>query len=82
MLLRRCLRRQLPKQWEPLDLTPFGRALLQTGNPNNPEAVLYWVRLPSWEWRERLYDRRYGWHQAVLFWHGHEGFQLRWISSE
>ncbi len=77
-LLRRCMRRQLPKEGELLDLTPVGHALLFPGEEGY-QAVLYWVSLPCRQLMPHFAARTDQWHRAVLFWHGREGFSLRWV---
>jgi hypothetical protein len=82
-LIRRCIKRQRPGEFDLLDLTPVGHALLQTERQRkayHPGYVLYWMRLPSWQWMRSFVREQYCWHQAVLFFHGRDGFELRWVA--
>lgn len=78
--LRRCLRLQVVD--DPacsFEATPFGRALLKGEDRwGADDRMLYWVRLPSWRWMPNWITRRNCWHQAVLYWHGQTGFEVRW----
>lgn len=77
--LARCLNLQVVEEGCLFTLTPFGRALLKGPNKwGEDDSMLYWVRLPSYEWRRTDYGRRYGWLQRTLFFHGREGFSIGW----
>jgi len=63
----------------PADTCVFGRALRQTGNPDLPEEMVYWVRLPSFDYGPHAdYGNHYCWAQRVLFYFGHRGFRIHW----
>ena len=82
MSLRDCLRLQRVPIWCPVNFTAFGRALLQNDNPDLPEAMLYWIRLPIFQHQylpQYLEERMC---QAVLCLHGHKGFRVIWIPTE
>ncbi len=83
-LLKRCLRRQVIPEGMWVDLTPFGRAIMTGYRPfveGGPPGfyVLYWIKLPSWQWMEDFITLQNRWHQLVLFFHGRTGFELRWV---
>ncbi len=74
--------KRLCKRFERLPDTVFGRIDMETSNPNNPIAEVWWLRLPVYG---MFYDIEYDqhlWGQRVLYWHGHMGFRLRWRSME
>lgn len=87
--LRACLRLQTfePNTARPGSLTAFGRARWMTGtNPLHsdhepPFYMVYWLRVPVYEWRTNWSGGRLGWYQAVWVWSGEEGFFRLWVEA-
>jgi hypothetical protein len=77
--LERNCKLQHPEEGESLQLNTFGRAHIKSSRPWHPGFMLYWTRTPCFEWREDFCTLRYGWHQAVLAFHGKRGFEVWWI---
>ena len=79
MSLRDCLKLQTIPLWGLVDLTLFGRALLKGQDRwGADDVMLYWLKLPFFGMYYEAYRDRHVWGQRVLFFHGRDGFSVRW----
>ena len=68
-----------------IELTcPFGRAHIFIGEDQHPGGwiAMYWLCLPSYEYRRGDYGRRFSWQQRVLMWDGSRGFTVQWRPAQ
>jgi hypothetical protein len=77
--LKACCTLQHPREGEMVLLTTFGRAHAASSRKWHPGWMMYWVKLPCFEWQQDFCTLQYGWHQAVLRFHGAFGFEIFWV---
>lgn len=68
--------------YEAIDLKPWAGRVMLTDHDGKDEAVLYWLKLPSYGMAYSPVWGRHEWSQRILFLHGHEGFRLDWIPDK